>query len=60
MSDMSEIMTVKQVAENVGWHPNTVYLHCKSGDLPSLKLGRNRKIRKSDYLEWLKKMEVRA
>lgn len=54
MSDKDEIMTVKQVAELIGWHPNTVYLRCMNGEIESFKLGRSRRIYKSNFLKWLK------
>ncbi|MGF9913703.1 helix-turn-helix domain-containing protein [Paenibacillus ehimensis] len=57
MNNLPEILTVKQVAELMGWHPNTVYLRCTSGELPSFKSGNSRRIRKEAYLDWIKKME---
>ncbi|MBB6692320.1 helix-turn-helix domain-containing protein [Cohnella xylanilytica] len=57
ISDLPEILTVKQIAEHIGWHPNTVYLRCKSGELRSFKSGNSRRIRKSAYIEWMAKLE---
>ncbi|MDO3680400.1 helix-turn-helix domain-containing protein [Paenibacillus ehimensis] len=54
---LPDILTVKQVAELMGWHPNSVYLRCTSGELPSFKSRNSRRIRKEAYLEWIKKLE---
>lgn len=51
------ILTVKQVAQIMGWHPNTVYLRCTSGELPSFKSGNSRRIRREAFLDWMKKLE---
>lgn len=57
MNSLPEILSVKQVADLMGWHPNTVYLRCTSGELPSFKSGNSRRIRKEAYLKWIAKLE---
>lgn len=57
LDELPDILTVKQVAEHIGWHTNTVYLRCASGELKSFKSGNTRRIRKQAYLEWISKME---
>ncbi|MFB6364511.1 helix-turn-helix domain-containing protein [Paenibacillus elgii] len=57
LDHLPDILTVKQISEHIGWHPNTVYLRCTSGELPSFKSGNSRRIRKEAYLEWIKKLE---
>ncbi|UUZ80678.1 helix-turn-helix domain-containing protein [Paenibacillus sp. P26] len=57
---LPDILTVKQIAELMGWHPNTVYLRCTSGELPSFKSGNSRRIRKEAYLEWIAKLELES
>jgi excisionase family DNA binding protein len=57
LKELPNILTVKQVAEIMGWHPNTVYLRCTSGELKSFKSGNSRRIRKEAYLEWIAKLE---
>ena len=52
------ILTVKQVAQIMGWHPNTVDLRCTSGELPSFKSGNSRRIRREAFLEWVKRLEA--
>ena len=58
LDHLPDILTVKQVAELMGWHPNTVYLRCTSGDLPSFKSGNSRRIRREAFLEWIRRMEA--
>lgn len=58
LNDLPEILTVKQVADIMGWHPNTVYLRCTSGELPSFKSGNSRRIRREAFLEWIRRMEA--
>ncbi|WP_058302877.1 helix-turn-helix domain-containing protein [Gorillibacterium timonense] len=55
--ELPEILSVKNVAELMGWHPNTVYQKCQSGEILSIKVGNSRRIRKSSYLQWLGKLE---
>lgn len=58
LNNLPAILTVKQVAEIMNWHPNTVYLRCTSGDLPSFKSGNSRRIRREAFLEWMQRMEA--
>ena len=58
LDQLPDILTVKQVAELMGWHPNTVYLRCTSGELPSFKSGNSRRIRREAFLEWIRRMEA--
>ena len=60
MNSLPEILTVKQVADLMGWHPNTVYLRCTSGELTSFKSGNSRRIRRDAYLQWITKLEQGA
>lgn len=57
LDHLPEILTVKQVAKLMGWHPNTVYLRCTSGELPSFKSGNSRRIRREAFLEWVQRLE---
>jgi excisionase family DNA binding protein len=57
LENLPDILTVKQVAEHIGWHPNTVYLRCASGELKSFKSGNSRRIRKEAYAEWITSLE---
>ena len=57
MNNLPEFLTVKQVAELMGLHPNSVYLRCTSGEVPSFKSGNSRRIRREAYLQWIAKLE---
>lgn len=57
LETLPDILTVKQVADHIGWHPNTVYLRCTSGELKSFKTGNSRRIRKEAYAKWLESLE---
>ncbi|MEV2516221.1 helix-turn-helix domain-containing protein, partial [Paenibacillus larvae] len=46
MNQLPDVLTVRQVADYLGWHRNTVYSRCTSGELPSFKSGNSRRIRK--------------
>ncbi|WP_010271413.1 helix-turn-helix domain-containing protein [Paenibacillus senegalensis] len=57
MNNLPTNLTVKQVADLVGWHPNTVYKRCTSGEIVSFKSGNSRRIRKEAYLDWIARLE---
>ncbi len=43
-----EYMSIKDVADCLSLHPNTIYRLCRSGDIPSIKFGTSIRIRKDD------------
>lgn len=55
--ELPDILTVRQVADHMGWHPNTVYIRCTSGELKSFKSGNSRRIRKVALMEWIATLE---
>lgn len=57
IKNLPDILTVKQVCEIVGWHPNTVYRKCTSGEIKSFKSGNTRRIRKEAFLDWMDRLE---
>ncbi|ARF68918.1 transcriptional regulator [Paenibacillus larvae subsp. pulvifaciens] len=57
MNQLPDVLTVQQVADYLGWHRNTVYSRCTSGELPSFKSGNSRRIRKEAFIGWIEKME---
>ncbi|SDJ82425.1 helix-turn-helix domain-containing protein [Paenibacillus naphthalenovorans] len=59
MDDLPDILTVKMIADLMGWHPNTVYSRCTSGELKSFKSGNSRRIRREAYLQWIAELETR-
>ncbi|MDB3976445.1 helix-turn-helix domain-containing protein [Gammaproteobacteria bacterium] len=46
-------MNVKEVANCLMLHPNTVYRLCKNGDIPSIKFGTTIRIKKEDLNSYL-------
>jgi excisionase family DNA binding protein len=46
--------SIRETAEAIGLHPNTVYELVKSGKLPSITLGRKILISKIELQAWLK------
>ncbi|CDX02170.1 DNA binding domain, putative [Desulfitobacterium hafniense] len=57
INTLPNILTVKQVAEIMDWHPNTVYKRCTSGELPSFKSGNSRRIRREAFNKWVESLE---
>lgn len=57
LDELEDFLTVKKVAKLMGWHPNTVYARCTSGELPSFKSGNSRRIRKEAFFSWVKNLE---
>jgi excisionase family DNA binding protein len=54
---MPEMLTVSQVSDFLGVSRNTIYSWCTSGQLPSLKKGNTRRIRKAVLIEWMQQLE---
>ena len=50
---MDEVMTVTDVAELLKQSRTIVYQLIMSGEIPSYKLGKSRRIRKSDVESWI-------
>ena len=48
-----EYMNIKEVAECLRIHPNTVYRWCRSGDLPAIRLGTTIRIKREDLESFL-------
>src|SRR5262249_1169819 len=50
---MTELLTARQVAELLSVHENYVYQLATSGNLPSYKIGGNRRFAKEEVNLWL-------
>lgn len=50
----AEVMTVIEVAEYLRINPQTVYRKAKAGELPTLRIGRAIRFRRTELDEWLK------
>jgi len=57
LEDLPEILTVEQLSVYLSVTKATIYNWCNSGDMPSLKVGNTRRIRKSTFLIWIDKQE---
>jgi excisionase family DNA binding protein len=51
---VEEIYTVPEVAKILKISQSKLYAWAKQGKLPSVKIGKNVRIRESDLVEWLK------
>jgi excisionase family DNA binding protein len=52
-TEQFRILTVAQVAERLGVSIQVVYRMIYRGDLQTLRVGRGRRIREADLLDWL-------
>lgn len=50
---MDTMMTVRELADFLGVHENWVYAHAMAGNVPSYKIGSNRRFRRSEIEAWL-------
>lgn len=52
----TKLLTIEEVAERIGRHPETVRVWCRNGTwgFPAIKAGRFWRVRESDFEEWLK------
>lgn len=55
--DLPEICTPEQVADYLGVSRNTIYRWCAEGDIPSIKVRKVRRIKKSSLMKWLEDRE---
>lgn len=56
----ADLLTPEEVASYLSIHKNTVYSLCKSGDLPSFKVGNNRRIRTEALRKFIESQEGEA
>ena len=49
------LLRIKEAAEMLAVSPVTVYRMCESGELPSVTLGRARRVPESRLAEWITK-----
>ncbi|WP_438498066.1 helix-turn-helix domain-containing protein [Paenibacillus sp. IHBB 3054] len=55
--NLPEICTPDEVADYLNVARSTVYAWCQSGDIPSIKLRKVRRIRKAALMEWIAEKE---
>lgn len=54
---LPDLLSPQEAAEFLGVHKNTIYSLCKSKELPSFKIGNNRRIRTDALMEWIESQE---
>jgi excisionase family DNA binding protein len=47
------LMLVNDVAQMLGMNPRQVYYHCRNGNLPHIKLGRQVRFSRNQIERWL-------
>jgi PTS system nitrogen regulatory IIA component len=50
---MADLMTVRQAAEYLQLHEETITLKARRGELPAAKIGRQWRLRKVDLDDWI-------
>ncbi|MDQ0352482.1 excisionase family DNA binding protein [Alkalibacillus filiformis] len=54
---LPDLLTSHEVADFLGVHINTVYSLCRTKELPSFKVGNNRRIRTDALIEFIEEQE---
>jgi len=58
MAEKTEWLTVEQIANELGVHPDTIREYIREGSLNAVQLKRTYRIRRSDYEDFLKRRET--
>ena len=58
MTEKTEWMSVEQVAQDLGVHPDTIRLYIREGTLPAVQLKRSYRINRKDLEDFLKRRYV--
>lgn len=58
VADKTEWLTVEQIAQELGVHPETIREYIRDGLLKAIQLKRSYRIRRSDYEDFLKRRET--
>lgn len=58
MSNKIEWMSVEQVAQELGVHPDTIRLYIREGTLPAIQLKRSYRINRKDLEDFLRRRYV--
>lgn len=58
MAEKTEWLTVEQIANELGVHPETIREYIRDGLLNAVQLKRSYRIRRSDYEQFLKQRET--
>jgi excisionase family DNA binding protein len=58
VADQTEWLTVEQIAQELGVHPETIREYIREGLLKAVQLKRSYRIRRSDYEDFLRRRET--
>ena len=58
MAEKTEWLTVEQIANELGVHPDTIREYIRDGLLKAVQLKRTYRIRRSDYEDFLRRRET--
>jgi excisionase family DNA binding protein len=58
MAEKTEWLTVEQIANELGVHPDTIREYIRSGLLKAVQLKRTYRIRRTDYEDFLRRRET--
>jgi excisionase family DNA binding protein len=58
VADKTEWLTVEQIAQELGVHPETIREYIRDGLLKAVQLKRAYRIRRSDYEDFLRRRET--
>src|SRR5581483_9678477 len=58
VAEKTEWLTVEQIAQELGVHPETIRAYIRDGFLKAVQLKRSYRLRRSDYEDFLKRRET--
>jgi excisionase family DNA binding protein len=58
MEQHNEIMTLKDVAQYLRWHPRSVYRRLKTGEISAFKLGNHWRFSRAAIDKWVASLQV--
>ena len=50
---MEEIMTIPEIADYLKLSKSKVYKMVQKGDIPSIKIGKSVRLRRTDFVDWM-------
>ena len=56
----SELLSISEVCQEIGMRKSWVHRRIKSGEIPSIRLGHNFKVKRSDLEEYLERQRYQA
>lgn len=56
--ESSDLLNMREVSRELGMGKSWTYQRIKSGEIPSLRIGGNYKVRRRDLMEWIEEQRV--